>query len=89
MTMTPQELERKVRQLDNDVQSIYKMVAETTIQQRRMLSRMDEMDARLSGRLDGVGSRLDGVESRLDRLEGKVDTMDGKLDQVLERLTDR
>lgn len=39
----PPELERKVRQLDNDVQSIYVMLADISSTQRRQGKRMDEI----------------------------------------------
>lgn len=44
MTVTP-ELERKVRQLDNDVAAIYTMISELAGTQRRHGNRLDEIAA--------------------------------------------
>ncbi|WP_156893658.1 hypothetical protein [Actinokineospora enzanensis] len=40
---SPAELERKVRQLDNDVQSIYEMLATIEATQRRQGNRLSEI----------------------------------------------
>lgn len=60
---TPAEIERKVRQLDNDVQSIYEMLAGISATQHRQGNRLTEMDSRLTG-MDG---KLDTI---LDLLRG-------------------
>lgn len=41
----PFDLARKVRQLDNDVQSIYEMLAGIAAQQARQVNRLDEIAA--------------------------------------------
>jgi len=46
--MNPMELDRKVRQLDNDVQSIYEMLADISATQRRQGNRLDEHSAILN-----------------------------------------
>jgi len=74
MTMTPGELERKVRQLDNDVQAIYAMLAGISAQQSRMGNRLDLMDV-----------RFDGIDAKLELLTGQFETLDGKLDQLIAR----
>ncbi len=68
--MTPAEIERKVRQLDNDVQSIYEMLAEISITQRRQGNRLNELDGKLD-ELDGKLNSMDGkLNSMLDLLRG-------------------
>jgi hypothetical protein len=60
----PVEIERKVRQLDNDVQSIYEMLAEIAATQRRQGNRLMEMDGSLTeldGKLTDMGGKLDTI----------------------------
>lgn len=60
---TPPELERKVRQLDNDVQSIYEMLARITATQQRHGNRLEEISAGQSeqdGKLDAIIELLGG-----------------------------
>jgi chromosome segregation ATPase len=71
----PTGIERKVRQLDNDVQSIYEMLAEISGTQRRQGNRLDEID----GRLASMDGRLTAVDGRLTSLDEKVDTVLGLL----------
>lgn len=56
-------LERKVRQLDNDVQSIYEMLAGIEATQRRHGNRLDEID----GRLMDMDNKLDRILGLLER----------------------
>ena len=73
--MATPEIERKVRQLDHDVQAIYEMLASIEATQRRQ-----------TNRLDGIDGRLDGIDGRLDGIDGRLDGMDTKLDEILRRL---
>ena len=80
--MTATDLERKVRQHDNDISAVYTMIADIQNTQRRHTNRFDELTedvASLSGR---VGS----LETKVGSLETTVDSLDGKVDQVLELL---
>ncbi len=72
------EVERKIRQLDNDVQSIYEMLATIAGTQNRHGNRLKE----ISGQVDHLGTRIDVIDTRLD-------SIDGKLDLVIEHLRDR
>ena len=74
MTMTPGELERKVRQVDNDVQAIYEMLAGISAHQ-----------ARQGNRLDSIDGRLDSLDGRLDSLDARLGDMGSKLDQLIAR----
>jgi len=69
--MTPGEFERMVRQLDNDVQSIYEMLAGISAQQARQGNRLDSID----GRLDAMDTRFDAMDTRLDAMDTKLDTL--------------
>ena len=68
MTMNPVELERKVRLVDDEVQSIYVMLARIQGTQERHTNRLNELAARLDVVNEELGSRLDAVESRLDQV---------------------
>ncbi len=93
---TPPEIERKVRQLDNDVHSIYDLLADLHVgvkkvqaSQLRQGSRLDQIEDRLTGvdnRLTGVEDRLTGVDNRLTGVEDRLVGVDGKLDSVLDLL---
>lgn len=83
--MTPSELERKVRRLDNDVQSIYELLSTISFTQNRHSGRLDEVDRRF----DGIDQRLDGIDQRLEGHDKRFDTVDGKLDEVLTLLRER
>jgi chromosome segregation ATPase len=93
MTSTPAtEIQRKVRQLDNDVTDIYSMLTSIQAGQQRQAHRIDEVDRKLhehDARFDGItaklvehDARLDAVDARFDVVEGKLDVVEGKLDVV-------
>ncbi len=50
-TLNPVQMERKLRQLDNDVQAIYEMLAGIAATQSRHGHRLGEMDTKL-GEMD-------------------------------------
>lgn len=82
-------LERKVRQLDNDVQSIYELLAAIQGVQLRQTNRLDEMDRSIEAvatRLDAMETRLDAMESRLGAVDTRLESLEGLLKQVLELL---
>lgn len=58
---TPAEVERKVRQLDSDVSSIYEL-----------LDNLNTNVTRMAGAQLRQGSRLDQIEDRLNRIDGKL-----------------
>ncbi len=61
---TPIEVERKVRQLDNDVASIYELLTDLDGNVKKVQA----------GQLR-QGSRLDQIEDRLAVVDGKLDTI--------------
>ena len=83
MAMNPVELERKVRQVDNDVQSIYVMLAGIQGTQERHTNRLNELAARLDVVNDELGSRIDAVENRLG---SRIDAVENRLGRVEDRL---
>jgi len=64
MSMTPAEVARKVRELDNDVQSIYEMLAGITHTQVRHTNRFNELQEQV-GRLE---TRFDTLDAKLDSI---------------------
>jgi septal ring factor EnvC (AmiA/AmiB activator) len=68
---TPAELTRKVRQLDNDVQSIYEMLTRIEATQQRQGNRLDEV----AERLDVVATGQSEQSSKLDRI---VELLEGR-----------
>ncbi len=83
--MTSPALDRKVRQLDNDVQSIYEMLSTISGTQLRHGNRLDEIDQRV----ESVEAKVDALDGKVDALETKVDALDGKVDVVLDLLRGR
>jgi hypothetical protein len=60
---TPAEIERKVRQLDNDVQAIYEMLATIEATQKRQGNRLTEIataQAEHGAKLDAILALLRG-----------------------------
>ena len=84
--MGPAEMERKVRQLDNDVQSIYDILGSIQATQQRHGNRFDEIDRRLEGhdhRFDIVDKKLGALDQKVGTLDQTVGTIDQKLDTVI------
>ncbi|GGT07542.1 hypothetical protein GCM10010156_75970 [Planobispora rosea] len=58
---TPAEMDRKVSQLDNDVQEIYTMLSDIQATQRRQANRLTTIE----GKLDEQNTKLDDILSIL------------------------
>ncbi|MDQ3484413.1 MAG: hypothetical protein M3445_03225 [Actinomycetota bacterium] len=78
MTMGPVEIERKVRQLDNDVQSIYTMLSAIQGTQERHTNRLGE----LAVKVDSLDTKVDNLDTKVDNLEHKVDSLEHKVDSL-------
>jgi uncharacterized membrane-anchored protein len=65
---TPPQLERKVRQLDNDVAAVYEILARIELKQGRHDNRFDEMGADL----DALKTDLAGVQADVGGLRTDV-----------------
>jgi chromosome segregation ATPase len=79
MTMSQAETERKIHQLDGDVQSIYEMLATIEGTQRRHGNRLQE----LAAKADGLEAKVDALDTKVAALDTKVDALDTKMDTVL------
>ena len=90
--MSPLQVERKLSQLDNDVQSIYEMLSTITSTQQRHTNRFNELAEQVGG-LEVKGgahdARFDSLEAKVDGVEAKDDSLEVKLDTVLELLRAR
>jgi predicted nucleic acid-binding protein len=83
MTMSPGELDRKVRQLDHDVMSIYELLHGISAQQGRLLTRLEGLDAAIGTRLDAHDARLDRIDGRLGAHDTRFDLIDSQLAEIL------
>lgn len=79
MTMGPAETEHKVRQLDNDVQSIYVMLAAIEGTQRRHSNRFQEITEQIDGRFGALDGRFGALDGRFAALDGKMDALDSRM----------
>ncbi|MBW3604801.1 MAG: hypothetical protein KY460_07800 [Actinobacteria bacterium] len=95
----PLNVPRKLRQIDNDVQSIYEMLSGIAGTQLRHGNRLDElaaqldrMDARLASHDETLASHSDILASHSEMLTShsrRLEQIDGKLDTVIDMLGDR
>lgn len=85
MPMSAAEIERKIRQHDNDLTEVYQMLAQISGTQARHGNRLDELAAKLAEH----DARFDAHDARFDAHDARFDTVDRKLDEVLEILRDR
>ncbi len=86
MTMGPVEIERKVRQLDNDVQSIYTMLSAIQGTQERHTNRLGELAVKvdsLDTKVNTLGATVDSLDTKIDTLTSTVDTLTGKIDTAV------
>ncbi len=79
---TPPEIARKVRQLDNDVQAIYEMLAGISATQLRQGNRLEEIAA---GQTDLAAAQADLAAGQADLAVAQADH-GTKLDVILELL---
>lgn len=90
--MTATDLDRKVRQHENDISATYTMIADIQNTQRRHTNRFNELtedvgalDGRMSAletRMSSMETRMSSMETRMSSLEGKVDSLEGKVDSL-------
>jgi uncharacterized protein (DUF3084 family) len=58
----------------------------------RVIGHVDQVEARLGGRIDRLDGRIDQLGGRLDQLDGRIDQLDGRIDQLdgrIDRLEER
>lgn len=78
------DLTRKVRQLDNDVQSIYELLAGIAATQQRHGNRFDEIATELAGHGDQLTSHGDQLATIRDQLASQGDQL-GAILEILRR----
>lgn len=76
MSLTPAEVERKVRQLDNDMQAVY-----------QMLSAIQGTQSRHTNRLHELGEALGDVGTQITSFDQKVTSLDQKATGLGESVT--
>ena len=99
--MTEPDLDRRVRQLGNDVDAIYDILRDIQNEVRSTAARSDRMfegvdakfsvlDAKFTGMFEGVDARFDALDAKFsgkfDSVDAKFDSVDAKLDLVLARI---
>ena len=85
MTMGPVEIERKVRQHDNDITEIYQMLAHIQGVQGRHTMRLGELGAALGivdSKVDGLDSKVDALDTKVGGHEQNVDALDTRVDRL-------
>lgn len=83
MTMTPGELERKVRQLDHDVQEIYELLAGISATQTRQGNRLDQFERKVEARFDAMDTRFDGLAADVAALTADVGELRASVGEIL------
>ena len=90
--MSPADTERKLHQLDGDVQAIYEMIGAMDGTLRRQHNRLEEISAhvtRLDEKVDALDEKVSTLDEKVSTLDEKVSTLDEKMDRVLGLLGDR
>ena len=79
----PADIPRKVRQLENDVESIYEMLSDIKETQQKHTAKLDEHTAKL----DQHTAKLDEHTTKLDQLAVRMDDHSTKLDTIVDLLS--
>ncbi len=83
--MTPSETERRIHQLDNDVQSICEMLSAIQGTQTRHGNRLREQ----AEKLDRLDTKMDALDTKMDALDTRIMSPHTAMDSVLEMLRSR
>ena len=87
MTVNPGNLERKVRQLDNDVQAIYEQLATISTQVISISAQLATISTQvisISAQLKRHDNRFDALEARFDARFDDVDAKFAELKELIE-----
>lgn len=87
--MTATDLERKVRQHDNDISAVYTMIADIQNTQRRHTNRFNELTEDVAGlgeRMTSLEAGVTSLEAGVSSLDTRMTSLEGKVDQVLDLL---
>ncbi|MGL5810116.1 MAG: hypothetical protein ACRCYQ_09235 [Nocardioides sp.] len=82
---TTREIQRKIRQFDGDIESIYELLAAIQNTQTRHGNRFTEIAEQLEAhddRFDAIDRRLDAMDKRFDGMDKRFDGMDKRLDGI-------
>jgi chromosome segregation ATPase len=82
----PIDVQRKVRQLDNDVQSIYELLAGIAATQSRHGNRFEELETKLDTVGQELEGKIDAVREELGTVRGELGTVRGELGTVRQEL---
>jgi chromosome segregation ATPase len=90
--MTELDVDRKVRQMDNDMQAIYKLLDRISKAQEKHGTALEGLSAQFSGvrgtqarqynRLDELDAGLAEVRVTLSRLGNRLDELDARFDRL-------
>lgn len=93
MSASPADVDRKIRQLDNEVQAIYEMLARIEGTQRRHDNRFAEIgidltDLRgqvsdLRADVTALDTKVGSLDEKVTSLDEKITSLDTKLDRVI------
>lgn len=70
-TLTPAEIDHKIKQHDNEVEAIYEILTSVRNTQADHTRRLDVLDAKadqLAARVEEQGAKLDDHSAKLDRI---------------------
>lgn len=90
MSLNPAEVERKVRQLDNDMQAVYEMLSAIQGTQTRHTNRLHELGETLgdvSAQISGLSESMTGVDAQVAGLGGSVAGLDQKVTGLDQKVT--
>ena len=82
--MTSQSIEQKVRQLDNDVHAIYKLIFKISTTQERHTNRLAEITEDIAAMRASVAAhdaRFNALDARFDRHDARFDALDARFDR--------
>ena len=88
--MTATDLERKVRQHDNDISAVYTMIADIQNTQRRHTNRFNELTEDVAGlgeRMTSLEAGVTSLDTRMTSLEAGVTSLEAGVSSLDTRMT--
>ncbi|MEJ2866446.1 hypothetical protein WCD74_01630 [Actinomycetospora sp. OC33-EN08] len=97
VSASPADVDRKIRQLDNEVQAIYEMLARIEGTQRRHDNRFAEIGTDLTelrGQMSdlredatAMGTKIDGLDTKVVALDDRVAALDDRVAALDDKVT--
>ncbi|WP_285588724.1 hypothetical protein [Actinomycetospora sp. NBRC 106378] len=90
MSASPADVDRKIRQLDNEVQAIYEMLARIDGTQRRHDNRFAELGTDLTelrGQVSDLRADVTALDTKVTSLDAKVTSLDTKVTAIDTKVT--